>query len=230
MTESTDMSQQSIYDRIMSRSHGSPNADGILHPPIKPRRRVSGALLSVVGVVAVAGLGLAATQYAEVWTMVRQSVSANAAAPDPSLPNTPFLAHVKEAGVRTCSTVFPVLGQLLTNGAKYNVQTKWQNSEPDKHAVQALVGLDYTTQNYSGPAAGIVFAAPNGSACEGTMVRVTPFPTSCSEVPAVFAQGSKLENTLGQVPVYNLANNGGQVLLVPSGNTCVVVSVAAAGG
>jgi hypothetical protein len=183
-----------------------------------------------LGVVLVVGLGLAGLQYAGVLTVFRQTTSAKAAGPDPSLPNTPFLAHAKQAGLRACSNVFPVLGQLLTNGAKYNVQTAWRNPEPDNHAVQALVGLDYATQGYSGPGAGVVFAAPNGEVCEGTMVRVTPFPKACNEVPAILAQGSTLENTLGQVAVYKLANNGGQALLLPAGSTCVVVSVAAAGG
>ncbi|MXQ14478.1 hypothetical protein [Microvirga makkahensis] len=225
------MSQQSIHDRIMFRSKSSQAADETFYPPLKSRRKVSTVLLSVVGLVAVAGLGLAAMQYAGVLTMLQPSASAKTAAPDPSLPNTPFLAHAKQAGLKTCANVFPVLGQLLTNGSTYNVQTDWQNSEPDKHAVQALVGLDYTTQSYSGPAAGIVFAAPNGPACEGTMVRVSPFPKPCNEIPAAFAQGSKLENTLGQVAVYALANNGGQALLLPSsGNTCIVVSVAVAKG
>lgn len=224
------MSQQSIHDRIMSRSYGSQAADEAVHPPLRSKRRVSALLLSAVGLVAVAGLGLATMQYAGVLTVFQHSASAKTAAPDPSLPNTPFLAHVKQAGLSACSTVFPVLGQLLTEGSTYNVQTKWQNSEPDKHAVQALVGLDYATQGYSGPAAGIVFAAPNGAACQGTMVRITPFPNACSEIPAAFAQGSRLENTLGQVAVYELANNGGQVLLVPSGNACTVVSIAVAAG
>jgi hypothetical protein len=225
------MSQQSIHDRIMSRSHRSQTATANADDPIKPKRHwVRTAVLSALGLIVAAGLGSAGLHYAGVLTTFRPSASAKAAAPDPSLPNTPFLAHAKQAGLRTCATVFPVLGQLLTNGATYNIQTKWRNPEPDNHAVQALVGLDYATQTYSGPAAGIVFAAPNGSACEGAMVRVTPFSRTCNEIPAMLAQGSTLENTLGQVAVYSLANNGGQALLVPSGNTCIVVSVAAAGG
>jgi hypothetical protein len=124
--------------------------------------------------------------------------------------------------------VFPVLGELLTSGAKYDVQSTWSNEAADRHAVQALVGMSYTTQNYNGPAAGIVFAAPTQSACEGTMVRVAPFSASCAELPSVLPQGSRLASNLGQVAVYALANNGGNAMLLPTASGCVVVSVASA--
>ena len=75
-------------------------------------------------------------------------------------PDTPFLQHAKQAGLKTCSTVFPALGQLLTNGAKYGVQSSGTTKLADNHVVQALVGMNYATQDYSGPAAGLVFAAP----------------------------------------------------------------------
>lgn len=226
------MNQQSIHDRIMSRADGGQQAVDAQSPDrSEPRRHwVRPPLLSVLGGVVVVGLGLAALQYAGALTAFQQTAGAKATGPDPSLPNTPFLAHAKQAGLRACSNVFPVLGQLLTNGAQYNVQSAWRNAEPDNHAVQALVGLDYATQDYSGPAAGIVFAAPTEAGCEGTMVRVTPFSKACGDVSASLARGSTLQNTLGQVAVYDLANNGGQALLVPSGNSCVVVSVAATMG
>ncbi|ASV84181.1 hypothetical protein CES85_4973 [Ochrobactrum quorumnocens] len=149
---------------------------------------------------------------------------------NPGLPATPFLEHVKQAGIKSCGTVYPILGQLLANGTEYNVQSQWHNTEPDKHTVQAFVGMKYATSIYSGPAAGLVFASPNGAACEGSMVRVAPFPRKCAEIPATLPPGSTLANTLGPIPVYNIANNGGQVLLLPSDQSCIVISVAQAAG
>lgn len=144
------------------------------------------------------------------------------------LNETPFLQHAKQAGLVTCSTVFPVLGELLANGSQYSVQSSWNTESPDKHAVQALVGMEYSTESYSGSAAGVVFASPTGAGCEGAMIRVAPFSTSCENIPSVLPQGSKLTNNLGKVAVYSLGNNGGNALLLPNGNACVVVSVTSA--
>jgi hypothetical protein len=148
----------------------------------------------------------------------------------PVLADTPFLQHAKQAGLQACSSVFPVLGELLTNGAKYDVQSLWNREAADNHAMQALVGMNYSTDNYSGPAAGVVFASPTKSACEGTMVRVAPFSTSCANIPTNLPQGSKLANNLGQVSVYDLGDGKGSALLLPAGNSCVVISVATASG
>ncbi|CAA0128878.1 Uncharacterised protein [Starkeya nomas] len=150
--------------------------------------------------------------------------------PDAALPDTPFLTHAKQAGLAACSNVYPVLGQLLTDGARYNVVSTWNEQEPDKHAIQALVGLNYQSSSYTGSAGGVVVASPNGAACEGAMIRVAPLSATCASVPATLPQGSTLANTLGNVQVYALAGNGGQAMLVPSGGGCVVVSIAWARG
>ncbi len=221
------MSQQSIHDQIMSRNRAANPApvnpdDG----PRKGRRSWTHVILfTLLGLVVIGIVGFTALQLPAVRNGIAQSAAAKKA-PGPALPDTPFLAHVKQAGLSTCSNVFPILGQILTDGAKYNVQSEWNEKEPDKHPVQALVGLDYQSKNYTGPAAGLVFASPNGSACEGAMVRVAPLPISCQNVPATLPQGSKLTNSLGKVSVYTLANNGGQALLLPSGEACIVMSVA----
>jgi hypothetical protein len=94
--------------------------------------------------------------------------------------------------------------------------------------VQALVGMNYATERYSGPAAGVVIAAPTESLCQGSMIRVAPFAVSCAQIPAVLPKGSKLANKLAQVSVYELPDNAGSAMLLPSGNGCVVVSVASA--
>ncbi|TPJ66011.1 hypothetical protein FJ471_14385 [Mesorhizobium sp. B2-7-1] len=93
--------------------------------------------------------------------------------------------------------------------------------------MQALVGMDYATTQYNGPAAGVIFAAPTGSACEG-MVRVVPFAKPCTSVPAMFPPNSKISDNLGQVAVYELGGNNGQALLLPSAQSCIVISVASA--
>lgn len=224
------MTQQSIRDRILSRAEPELAA--------APMRTVRGWArgilwggLGVVGVLLIGGL--AAMQFPAVQNVFAQSGEAPAtpaAAPGMSLPQTPFLDHVQQAGLASCGNVYPVLGMLLTAGSDYSVQSEWNSGEPNGHPVQALVGMNYASEGYSGPAAGIVFAAPVGGACEGTMVRIVPFSGDCGAVAGRLPQGSTLASNLGPVPVYDLADNGGQVLLVPGPGTCVALSVARAAG
>lgn len=224
------MTQQSIHDRIMSRESGpyiSPERGKDNKSGSKRTLKVVG--LSVAALLVIGAAGFAALQLPQVQQVFAQPVAAQKT-PDPSLADTPFLAHSKQAGLSACSNVYPILGQLLTSGAKYNVVSEWNQQAADQHPIQGLVGLDYDTQNYTGLAGGIVMAAPNGTDCEGAMVRVAPLPTSCANVPATLPQGSNIANTLGRVSLYTLAGNGGQALLVPSGETCVVVSIAWARG
>lgn len=223
------MSQQSIHDRIMARESGlriSPEDDEVLR---SSQRTIKTIAFTVAGVLLLGAAGFAAYQLPQVQQVFAQPVAAKKT-PDPSLADTPFLTHTKQAGLSACSNVFPVLGQLLTSGAKYNIVSEWNQQAPDQHPIQALVGLDYESQDYTGPAGGIVMAAPNGTDCEGAMVRIAPLSMACSNIPATLPQGSKITNTLGKVSLYTLAGNGGQALLVPSGETCVVVSIAWAKG
>ncbi|MDG4875021.1 hypothetical protein P9273_07920 [Mesorhizobium sp. WSM4935] len=117
-------------------------------------------------------------------------------------PTRLFSSNVKQAGVQACSKVFPVLGQVLTSGTKFGVKSSWNDQAADKHPMQALVGMDYATTQYNGPATGVIFAAPTGSACEGTMVRVVPFAKPCASVPAMLPPNSKISDNLGQLAVY----------------------------
>jgi hypothetical protein len=223
------MNQQSIHDRIMSRQQGQAPRPDPVDGLVAPRRgwtRI--AIYSAIGIIALGGLAYGSMNHATIRNLVSQSAIAETSKADRSRPETPFLQHARQAGLKSCSTVFPVLGELLTSGAKYDVQSSWSNEAADSHAVQALVGMSYTNQTYNGPAAGVVFAAPTQSTCEGTMVRVAPFSASCTEIPSVLPQGSKLANNLGQIAVYALANNGGNALLLPTASGCVVVSVASA--
>lgn len=248
------MTLQSIRDRIMSRTlpqarapeareadhrqsggaprnapHGAPEeAPGEARGPRWPRRRV--AALCLGGLALVAGAGLGAMQVPAVRALMEGETAPSTAASDPPAPDTPFQAHAKEAGLKACANVFPVLGQLLAGGAHYSLRTDWNVAAPDKHAVRSLLGLDLRSQDYSGPATGIVFAAPNGDACEGAMVRIVPYLQPCASVAAALPEGSTLSNALGATQVYDLANKSGQVLLLPADQTCVVITLAQATG
>lgn len=223
------MTQQSIHDRIMSRGQ---NSDVVQSGPADAsssgRNWWKTAALSLLGAVAVGAVGYCVLSYSGMGSVFSQPAVAETNEANPGLADTPFLQHVKQAGISSCSTMFPALGELLTNGTQYSVQSSWNTGKPNDHAVQAFVGMNYASNNYNGPAAGIVYAAPTGSACEGTMIRVAPFPTSCGNIPAVLPEGSKLANTLGQVALYSLGDNGGDALLLPNGNSCIVISVASA--
>ncbi|UCI09055.1 hypothetical protein [Mesorhizobium sp. B1-1-8] len=217
------MSQQ---DPFLSATRGGPNVQVDRQAePMRRWPRIAG--LALLG-LAMAGLGYAAANYVAIAGLVGSPMAAQAEAAAPALPDTPFLQHVKQAGVQSCSTVFPVLGQLLTTGTKYSVKSSWNDQAADKHAVEAFVGMDYATDRYSGPAAGVVFASPTASGCEGTMVRVAPFASPCADITGMLPQGSKITDHLGQVEVYELGGNTGQAMLLPTGSSCVVISVASA--
>lgn len=223
------MSQQSIHDRIMSRdatpTEVSETAKVSSQSKKGWRRIIFGVALAAL---VLGGGGFAAFQFPAVVDVFAQGATGKAAKPTAKLPETLFLEHVKQAGINTCGTVFPVLGQLLVNGAEYNVRTQWHDAEPNNHSVQALVGMNYATSDYSGSAAGVVFASPNGTTCEGSMVRIAPFSKKCTEIPTILPAGSTQASMLGAIPVYNVANNGGQVLLLPFDQSCIVISVAQA--
>jgi len=201
------------------------------------------ALLGAFAVLVAAAVVLSFRLYPAFGTFVAGTASAQAQAPaqgkpaqaatapaDASANNNPFQAHVAQAGVRTCANLFATLGQALTAGSTYAVQTQWDNTSPDTHAVQAVAGMSYNLPDYKTQAAGVVFASPVGQTCEGGFVRVAPFQRSCQEVAGTLPKGSLPADNLSNTMLFNLANNGGQALLVPTGNTCIVVSVARMGG
>lgn len=225
------MTQQSIRDRIMSRTAPAPATAGnnaTAAPAWRPGRQA--ILLSFIGVAALVTAVLGATQI----PALRGSFSGQQGMPatsgrDLPLAETPFLAHAREAGLKACSTIFPVLGELLSGGAQYSLQSRWNTSEPDSHAVQSVLGLSINSPDYSGPAAGIVYAAPNGTGCEGAMVRVVPYQKSCDAVAQALPPNSALSISLGTVQVYDLANSG-RIMLLPSAQSCVAISLAQAAG
>jgi hypothetical protein len=220
------MDQQSIHDRIMSRKSSDVTPDQADNRNRPRRSRLKTAALSLVGILAVGAAGYVAMRYEAVGNFLSQPAVAETDDARLAPADTPFLQHVKQAGLQACANVFPGLGTLLTNGSQYGVRSSWNNDKPDEHVVQALVGMNYATEGYSGPAAGVVIAAPTGKLCEGSMVRVAPFATSCADMPAKLPKGSKLLSNLTQISVYELPDNGGSAMLLPAGNGCAVISVA----
>lgn len=154
-------------------------------------------------------------------------IPAPAPAPQPAPAATsqqaepPFVAHIRQAGIKTCGTVYPALGQLLTEGSQFMVQSSWNRAAPDTHSVLALVGMTYGTA----PAAGVVFASPSGNRCDGNLVRVVPFAEDCNAAMRRLPQGSSPAANLAGVAVYNLPAAGGQAMLLAAGTGCIALSI-----
>ncbi|RWD72632.1 hypothetical protein [Mesorhizobium sp.] len=239
------MTRQSIEDRILARAEpvalSEPQG---LQPRSQAWRLVRNtALLGAFAILVAAAVVLSFRLYPALGTFVAGTASAQAQAPvqgeptqatpspaDASANKNPFQAHVAQAGVRTCANLFATLGEALTAGSTYAVQTQWDKTSPDAHAVQAVAGMSYNLPDYKTQAAGVVFASPVGQTCEGGFVRVAPFQKSCQEVAQTLPKGSQLADNLSNTMLFNLASNGGQALLVPTGNACIVVSIARMGG
>lgn len=154
---------------------------------------------------------------------------APAATAEAAAASDPFLAQATNAGAKTCAATYANLGKVLTGGTQFMVQLLAAGHDVDRHAIQGVVGMNFrSAKDYSGPAAGIVFAAPTAKGCEGSMVRVVPFPQNCEATAALLPQGSKPLQPLSGLAVYALAA-GGQAILLPAGNGCVVLSIASGG-
>ncbi len=184
-----------------------------------PQRRASVRLSTIaLSIAALAGLAGAMTDAAA--QAAPANAQQNAAAS--------FQKQAADLGIKSCANLFAALGDSLTRGTTYASNASTQKDAPNDHAAQAVVGMRYDTPNYKGQSAGVVFTSPTKSGCEGGLVRVAPFPQSCPDVVKQLPQGSTLATTLSGTPLYNLGGNQGQALLVPSGNSCVVVTVASA--
>ncbi len=157
---------------------------------------------------------------------VASSVAATPQAAPRAKPANPFQDQASKLGVRKCANLFSALGQTVSVGSSYAVQAQTESTAPDGHGVQGVVGMTYKTPAYSAQAAGIVMAAPVGTKCEGQLVRVAPFQRACKDVVALLPAGSTTAGSLSGVPLYNLGGNQGQAMLVASGGSCVVVTVA----
>lgn len=145
-----------------------------------------------------------------------------AAAPQ-APPATVFEDHARQAKMTTCAKVFDGLGRGVAADATYTAQTQWDNKAANSHSVQSLVALSGSGNNPGARAAGIVFAAPIGQSCEGTLVRVTPTEASCQAIAADLLKANGQKGALGDLELVALAN-GAQVMLVPFGNSCIAIT------
>ncbi|WP_129794612.1 hypothetical protein [Sphingosinicella sp. CPCC 101087] len=180
---------------------------------IKSGKRFSLMVAAALGLAIVAGSAQAGAQSAP---------PADAPAPVADA----FRDQVERVGVRRCANLFSALGNIVAYGAAHSVQVQADRESPDERGVQGLVGMTYGMPDHQGQAAGIVIAAPVGEGCEGQLVRVAPFQRPCPDVVALLPAGSREAGTLSGVPLYDLGAEQGQGLLVASGESCVVVTVA----
>ncbi|WP_439271280.1 hypothetical protein [Pseudochrobactrum sp. HB0163] len=206
-------------------------------PPLSKGKRRSNLIrpfiLAVIGCALLGGAGLAIWHSPLVGAGSAQASGGQKKNRFTSANNTSLFArHASNAGIKSCSDTYKELGEALTVGARYMVQTESAHKNPDQHALQGLVGLNYQGQgDYSGHAVGLVFVAPvTGSQnCEGTMLRVVPFQKSCQAAANLLPAGSKQGQSLMGLPVFELPNSG-YAMLMPSGEGCVVLSVVRGAG
>lgn len=142
---------------------------------------------------------------------------------------SPFLIQAQQAEAKTCAGVYHALGTVAVEGSHYATQAIWSKTEADDRAIQGMAGMTYAAGTYIGPAAGVVFASPTGQKCEGIMVRVVPFQQSCEAVTALLPKGSAASAKLSNVAVYNAADPGLQVMLIPAGTGCTALTILRAG-
>jgi len=195
---------------------------------------VRAIVLSVIAVVLIGGGGLALWHYPFISEGSAQSAASQkkGRASTSEKASNPFIRHAEDGGIHACKDTYAALGEALAAGANYMVQTETANNDPDQHSMQGLVGLNYPSQgDYSGPAAGLVFVSPiaSGKNCEGSLVRVVPFQQSCQAAANLLPKGSKQGQQLSGVHTFALPN-GGNAMLLPSGENCVVLSVVRGAG
>jgi hypothetical protein len=158
------------------------------------------------------------------------------AAASPSTPKQPlagaapsagqlFQAQASRTGAQACAATYAALGAMLTQGAAFAVQTQTASQAPNAHLVQGAVGMTYALPELKGQAAGVLVAAPTAQGCEGQLVRVAPFQQSCQSVVRLLPAGSALAQNLSGVGLYRLGGNRGEAMLIPSGSSCVAVTV-----
>lgn len=188
---------------------------------------VAALLVLAIGV----GFGLAQAPIVSeflAWYGNRTPAAAAQTAPAPAAkgavqaeaPDNVFAAHARDAGIKTCSSLFVTLGKTVAEGAQYAAQTHWSKAEPDRHSVQSLVGLTFG----DGAGAGVVLTSPLGLGCEGSLVRIVPIQQSCQAAANLLPPGSTQAQTLANLSIFNLAG-GGQAMLIPAGAGCVVATI-----
>lgn len=236
---------KSVHERIMAASGGAtgddseiPAAGEIARP--QGRRRLRHLAYALIGLALVGGGGYGIYNFPNLTGSLAQAAGKqNAASPQAESSaakgdrtestSDPFTAHAAQAGVKTCAALYAELGRALAGGTDFMVQSQTANVDADQHAMQGVVGMIYRSEkDYSGPAAGVVYAAPVGQTCEGVMVRVAPFPQNCEAVLSQLPKGSRAMDPLAGIPVYALGT-GGEAMLMPAGQGCVAITIATSG-
>jgi len=151
------------------------------------------------------------------------------AAAQQQAPASVFEAHAREGKIGACANVFTALGRGVVADETYTAKTVWNPKAADAHAVASLVALDGTPSTQGQRGAGVVFAAPVGRSCEGTLVRVTPVKASCQAISAELVNQKGQAGTLGDLPTVAMPN-GAQVVLVPLDESCVAMTSLSIGG
>lgn len=236
---------QSIRERILSArraaaggaivDHASGSTSRATAQSAGSRRvpRFHGLILSIASLTAIATGGFVLHKYplggeasAQTLATGEAGKTAPAGTNSPTQPDNPFAKHASDGGVQLCNSTYAALGKVLTSGARYMVQTETAKAEADKRPILGIVGMNYQGKqgDYAGPAAGVVFAAPDGNACGGNMVRVVPFSQDCQSVAGLLPKGSSGGSQLEGVAVYALST-GGQAMLLPAQTGCVAVSI-----
>ncbi len=143
---------------------------------------------------------------------------------------TVFDEHVKQAKIGACGNVFSALGRGVAADASYSAQTQWNTKAADAHAVESIVAMAGGPSTQGMAAAGVVFTAPVGRSCEGTLVRVTPVKASCQTVATqLVGQEKGQAGMLGDLPLVSLPN-GARVVLMPIDENCVAMTSLRAAG
>lgn len=245
---------QSIYERIMSRAPGeefvvpdvllASNDEGEVGETINEGKEMKARkytmLVTIGGIAALAVLttgvlaqqGKISLQGINSWNDEGKSVEVAQADPKTDKPaeavkKTIFDEHVEKAGVTTCGKLFSVLGAGASAGGTVKVVTRWHDKAPDEGALLSLFGIGFGTSAQASHGAGIVFAAPNGSKCEGASVRVVSVTMDCQSFAKTLPAGSQLADDLQGVALVNLPS-GLQTMLIPSQASCVVVTAGGA--
>jgi len=186
--------------------------------------------LVILGAAAIGGLGvigvtrLQSGAGVEVHTQQTQT-AAQSQQGGQAPPQTLFDEHIRKGNIVTCAGTFSGLGREMSENFSYTVQSQWDAKAGNDHAIQSLVALTPrpgapTRQ----PDAGVVFAAPVGSACEAQVVRVTPVARSCQDVAAQLARSKGQNSSVGDLSLSTMPG-GAQVMLIPFDAACVTVTV-----
>ncbi|MGR4865704.1 hypothetical protein [Caulobacter sp. LARHSG274] len=182
-----------------------------------PHNGRSRGFAAVVGLALIGNLGVLAP-------IAAAAAAANAPANAPANVEV-FRDQANKVGARSCAGLYEALGLAVTRGAAYSVKTEADKAAPDAHLVQGVLGMTYDLPDLKGAAGGVVLAAPGGGGCEGYLVRVAPFQKPCAEVVSLLPAGSTAGQSLSGVWRYQLGGAQGQALMIPSGASCVVVTL-----